>query len=111
MARSFSIHCQDRQPGELRAAVDSFPVLVEGCSDIFHCGFASESSFGSTSYLLVRKGGNVLLDSPRFDARLLSNIKVLPVPVGGLCDNACRSAAAALCCKCPSSILHVCCKS
>ena len=72
----FSIHCQDKKPGELKAAVDSFPLPIEGSTHAFHTGYASEGSYAGTSYLLVREGGNVLVDSPRFDAKLLKNIQV-----------------------------------
>lgn len=72
----FSIHCQDKQSDELRAAVGSFPKLVQGSSHAYHCGYASKGSFGAVSYLLVREGGNVLVDSPRFDSKLLKNIEV-----------------------------------
>ena len=73
---SFSIHCTDKQSQELKAAVDSFPIPVAGSAQAYHCGYSSEASFGSTSYLLVREGGNVLVDSPRFDAKLLKRIQV-----------------------------------
>lgn len=74
---TFSIHCQDKQSDELRAAVGSFPKLVQGSSHAYHCGYASKGSFGAVSYLLVREGGNVLVDSPRFDSKLLKNIEAL----------------------------------
>lgn len=72
----FSIHCQDKQSDEMRAAVDSFPLRVDGTENAYHCGFHSEASYGATSYLLVREGGNVLVDSPRFDSKLLKRIQV-----------------------------------
>lgn len=73
---SFSIHCTDKAPGELREAVESFPTPVEGSSHAYHTGYSSEYSYGGTSYLLVREGGNVLVDSPRFDPKLLKQIQV-----------------------------------
>lgn len=36
----------------------------------------SQDSFGSASYLVKRPNGNVMMDSPRFDAKLLARIKV-----------------------------------
>jgi hypothetical protein len=33
-------------------------------------GHTSESSFGATSYLVVREGGNLMVDSPRFTRSL-----------------------------------------
>ena len=50
----FSIHNTQRQPGELRAAQQSFPIPVPGCPGVFHCGFAAEASFGATSYFIRR---------------------------------------------------------
>ena len=37
-----------------------------------------QDSFGSASWLVQREGGNVMMDSPRFDAKLLARIKVPP---------------------------------
>lgn len=49
-----SIHCDDRRPGELRGAQESFPLPIPGCPSVFHCGYAAESSFGATSYFVRR---------------------------------------------------------
>jgi glyoxylase-like metal-dependent hydrolase (beta-lactamase superfamily II) len=67
--------------GELldsRTAVDSFPFKIT--ENIYYCGFNSEDSFGAWSYLLIRpadKGGNILIDSPRFSTPLVKNIEKL----------------------------------
>ncbi|MGH9443921.1 MAG: MBL fold metallo-hydrolase [Thermoanaerobaculia bacterium] len=66
----------DRRPG-----VASFPERIS--EDVFFCGFTSESSFGAWSYLVSRppaRGGNVLVDSPRFAAPLVARIEAM----GGL---------------------------
>jgi glyoxylase-like metal-dependent hydrolase (beta-lactamase superfamily II)/ferredoxin len=58
-----------------RAAVRAFPSPV--FDNVFFCGFTSESSFGAWSYLIVRPhgdGGNVLVDSPRFNAPLVRRL-------------------------------------
>lgn len=39
-------------------------------------GFASESSYAGTAYLIVREEGNILVDSPRFHPKLRERIKV-----------------------------------
>jgi glyoxylase-like metal-dependent hydrolase (beta-lactamase superfamily II)/ferredoxin len=57
---------------DLTGAIAAFPERVDG--DVFFCGFASEDSFGGSSYLIVRPGGNVLVDSPRFTAPLVRRI-------------------------------------
>jgi glyoxylase-like metal-dependent hydrolase (beta-lactamase superfamily II)/ferredoxin len=56
-------------------AAASFPELVTG--DVYYCGYASESSFGASSYLVVRPSGNVLVDSPRAARPLLDRIAAL----------------------------------
>jgi glyoxylase-like metal-dependent hydrolase (beta-lactamase superfamily II)/ferredoxin len=56
--------------------VEAFPVHV--VDDVYFCGFTSEASFGAWSYLMVRpleKGGNVLVDSPRFTTPLVKRIE------------------------------------
>ncbi len=47
----------------MRLALEALPELVD--SDVYRCGYASESSFGAISYLICRPSGNVLIDSPR----------------------------------------------
>ncbi len=44
---------------------------------VLRCGYAAESSFGATSWLVLRPEGNVLVDSPRFAAPLLEGIRAL----------------------------------
>jgi len=63
---------------DVRAALDAFPKSIEG--DVYFCGFAAESSFGASSYLIVRPGGNILVDSPRYATQLVRRIEAL----GGL---------------------------
>jgi glyoxylase-like metal-dependent hydrolase (beta-lactamase superfamily II) len=45
--------------------------------NVYFCGFASESSYGASSYLIVRPEGNVLVDSPRFAKPLANRIAEL----------------------------------
>jgi glyoxylase-like metal-dependent hydrolase (beta-lactamase superfamily II)/ferredoxin len=59
-----------------RSGVAAFPVHV--VDDIYFCGFTAESSFGAWAYLIVRppeQGGNVLVDSPRFNAPLVKRME------------------------------------
>ncbi|HEY6332301.1 MAG TPA: MBL fold metallo-hydrolase [Blastocatellia bacterium] len=63
---------------DIRPVVDAFPMNI--ADNVFFCGFTSESSFGAWSYLIVRPpadGGNVLVDSPRFNAQLAKKIEAL----------------------------------
>src|SRR6185295_1185416 len=60
---------------DLKAALAAFPERID--ENVHFCGFASEASFGASSYLLVRPGGNVLVDSPRFTAPLVRRLESL----------------------------------
>lgn len=55
-----------------KKAVAAFPELIE--ENVYFCGFASESSYGASSYLILRPEGNVLVDSPRFAGPLVKRI-------------------------------------
>lgn len=59
-----------------------FPALLarHPAGDVYYCGWASRRSFGASSYLIVRPAGNVLIDSPRFNAPLARRFEAL----GGL---------------------------
>lgn len=62
----------------VREARDSFPVTIDG--PVAHCGWHSRKSFGAASYLLARppeRGGNVLVDSPRWSAALVRRLEEL----------------------------------
>lgn len=59
-----------------KPGVDAFPVHV--VDDVYYCGFNAESSFGAWAYLIVRpekRGGNMLVDSPRFTSPLVKKIE------------------------------------
>jgi glyoxylase-like metal-dependent hydrolase (beta-lactamase superfamily II)/ferredoxin len=61
---------------DMRAGIDAFPALVDG--EVYFCGFTSEASFGAWSYLIVRppeRGGNLLVDSPRYASQLVKKIE------------------------------------
>src|SRR5512143_212748 len=55
-----------------KAAVQAYPEVI--ADNVYFCGFASESSYGASSYLIVRPDGNVLIDSPRFASPLVKRI-------------------------------------
>lgn len=57
-----SIGTEDRI--DLAEAKASFPRQIQ--DEVYHCGFHSKDSFGAFSYLILRKEGNVLVDSPRY---------------------------------------------
>src|ERR1700730_12625574 len=56
-----------------KAAVAAYPELID--ENVYFCGFASESSYGASSYLILRPEGNVLVDSPRFASPLAKRIE------------------------------------
>ncbi|MBI3934831.1 MAG: MBL fold metallo-hydrolase [Acidobacteria bacterium] len=68
-----AIGSEQRHP--LSPIVSGFPEPV--AENVHFCGFASPHSFGASSYLIVRKEGNVLVDSPRFAARLVRKMEEL----------------------------------
>lgn len=70
-----SIGTLGNHASETKKAVAAYPELIE--ENVYFCGFASESSYGASSYLIVRPEGNVLVDSPRFARPLVKRIAEL----------------------------------
>ncbi len=58
-----------------KPAVAAYPELI--AENVYFCGFASESSYGASSYLIAHPEGNVLIDSPRFASPLVKRIEKL----------------------------------
>jgi glyoxylase-like metal-dependent hydrolase (beta-lactamase superfamily II)/ferredoxin len=52
-----------------REAAHDFPLQVEG--EVYYCGFASEKSFGGSSYFVHHPDGNWLIDAPRWTSHLV----------------------------------------
>jgi len=61
-------------PIAARAAAN-FPERIE--DEVLFCGYASEASFGASSYFILHPEGNVLVDSPRFAGPLVKRIEEL----------------------------------
>lgn len=59
----------------VRRAAEAYPEPI--ADGVHFCGYAAESSFGASSYFIVRPGGNVLVDSPRFSSRLARRMEAL----------------------------------
>ncbi|HEY1813911.1 MAG TPA: MBL fold metallo-hydrolase [Kofleriaceae bacterium] len=55
-----------------KAAARAFPEQV--ADNVYFCGYASERSYGAASWLIVRPGGNVLVDSPRAASTLIDRV-------------------------------------
>src|SRR5262245_58421912 len=58
---------------DTRSAASAYPELVD--ENVYFCGYASENSYGASSYLIVRPEGNVLIDCPRFARTLVRRIE------------------------------------
>jgi glyoxylase-like metal-dependent hydrolase (beta-lactamase superfamily II) len=58
---------------DVRGAAEGFPDPIGG--DVEYLGYTSADSFGASSYLIRRPGGNVMVDSPRFNAGLLVRLR------------------------------------
>ncbi|CAL8463636.1 g3170 [Coccomyxa elongata] len=71
-----SIHSHGDK-GDLKAAVQRYPEPVKSAEGVYYCGYNSEKSYGGSAWLIVRKEGNVMIDSPRFDPKLVKRIKDL----------------------------------
>jgi len=65
-----TVHKLDVTPG-----VRAFPQPI--ADGVYYCGFAAEASFGASSYLIRRPGGNVLVDSPRAARPLMRRLEEL----------------------------------
>lgn len=63
------------KPLNIKAVQASFPLPVT--TNVFHCGYHAESSFGAASYLIQRPEGNVLVDSPRFAPPLVKQLEAM----------------------------------
>ena len=62
-----------------RISNDLFPIWVteNASGSVYYCGWSSKRSYGASSWLIIRPGGNVLIDSPRWSATLATQIKRL----------------------------------
>jgi glyoxylase-like metal-dependent hydrolase (beta-lactamase superfamily II)/ferredoxin len=66
-----------RRKLDTKAAARAFPDPVPGLPGVMFCGYASESSYGASSWLVRRAGGNVLVDSPRAASTLMERVAEL----------------------------------
>jgi glyoxylase-like metal-dependent hydrolase (beta-lactamase superfamily II)/ferredoxin len=58
-----------------QAVMDDFPLAVEG--EVFYCGYNSPKSYGGNSYFVRHPEGNWLIDSPKFQPRLVRRLEAL----------------------------------
>ena len=68
----------------VKQALEAFPAAIDPAHipGVFHLGYHSPVTFGATSYLVQRHdgGGNIMVDTPRFNAKLAARIEEM----GGL---------------------------
>jgi len=74
---TFSIHARDRSSEDLKAAQQGLPAPVPGTKNVFANGWRSVDSIACESYLIVRPGGNVMVDTPRFNPILAKRLQEL----------------------------------
>jgi glyoxylase-like metal-dependent hydrolase (beta-lactamase superfamily II)/ferredoxin len=67
---------------ELGGVRAEFPLAIDAENEVFYCGYHSEKSFGAASWFIPRAAGNVLVDSPREAAPLMSSLEAR----GGVAD-------------------------
>lgn len=61
------------QKPDLGEALRAYPDPIH--ENVFFCGYSSRNSFGGSSYLVLRREGNVLVDSPRFARQLVRRLE------------------------------------
>lgn len=61
--------------GPLDPATDPFPLALD--DHLYLCGHNSRRTAGANSYLLVRPGGNLMIDTPRWSAALADKYAAL----------------------------------
>lgn len=62
-------------PSDLAPALATLPLEI--APGVYDCGFAARSTFGACAWLLVREGGNVLVDTPRACSSIMERIEAL----------------------------------
>jgi len=70
-----AIGADDLPGAAVRAAAAALPEEV--APGIHACGWAARDSYGASAWLIVRAGGNVLVDSPRAARPLLTRLRAL----------------------------------
>lgn len=55
-----------------QSVMDDFPLVIDGA--VHYCGFTSPKSYGGSSYFVRHPAGNWLVDSPKFQPRLVARL-------------------------------------
>lgn len=62
-------------PNSAKEVMRDFPMHID--EEVYYCGFNSPKSFGGNSYVVLRPGGNWLIDSPKFLPHLVNRFRSL----------------------------------
>ena len=68
----FSIGMRENKE-QIKTITHALPQQIE--DNIYFCSFNSEKSYGANSYFIKREKGNILIDSPRYNTKLVKNIE------------------------------------
>ncbi|ALG10136.1 MBL fold metallo-hydrolase [Kibdelosporangium phytohabitans] len=76
-AAAYACHTRSirRAAARLEPELDPFPLRIEG--QVFLCGHNSTQTAGANSYLVVRPGGNLMVDTPRWSEPLADRYEQL----------------------------------
>lgn len=70
----FSIGMQENKK-QINQIAHTLPLLIE--KNVYFCSYNSEKSYGANSYFITREKGNILIDSPRYNTRLVKSLEKL----------------------------------
>ena len=62
---------KDKQ--KIKEVANTLPLRLK--DNVYFCSFNSEKSYGANSYFIQREKGNILIDSPRFNSRLVRDLE------------------------------------
>jgi len=70
----FSIGMQENKQ-EIDKVASTLPQHIE--ENVYYCSYNSEKSYGANSYFIKREKGNILVDSPRYNTKLVKALEKL----------------------------------
>ncbi len=70
----FSIGMKENKQ-EIDKVAKTLPLLLE--ENVYYCSYNSEKSYGANSYFIKRDKGNILIDSPRYNGKLVKALEEL----------------------------------
>lgn len=70
----FSIGMKDNKQN-INKVAKTLPIKLQ--DDVYFCSYNSEKSYGANSYFIKRDRGNILIDSPRYNSKLVKALEKL----------------------------------